>query len=148
MFVRTFLGLRFRKGYAATAAVAASLAMTASAMAQVQAAQFAPECALKEIAVLIVIEDHGAAGDLPADRLADAGLKMLRARSACYEGRVVEALALYESSLDLARQVPGPATTVMSHLAARLRAAFASVAAPPSLASGAPRNGGLRPTSQ
>ena len=102
MVVRTFASPRFRKRRVLPAlALGASLAMTISAIAQGQAAQFARECALKEIAVITVIEDHGAAQDLPADRLGDAGLTMLRARSACYEGRVSEALALYESILDL-----------------------------------------------
>ena len=82
-------------------ALVASLAMTLGAMAQGQALQFAEECALKETAVITVIEDHGAAEDLPADRLGNAGLTMLRARLACYEGRVGEALALYDSVLDL-----------------------------------------------
>jgi hypothetical protein len=43
----------------------------------------------------------GAAEDLPADRLGSAGLTMLRARLACYKGRVSEALALYDSILAL-----------------------------------------------
>jgi hypothetical protein len=42
-------------------ALGASLAMTISAMAQGQAGQFARECALKEIAAITVIEDHGVA---------------------------------------------------------------------------------------
>jgi hypothetical protein len=79
----------------------ASLAVTTGAMAQGQAGQFARECALKETTVITLIEDHGAAEDLPADRLGEAGLAMLRARLACYEGRVGEALALYESIFDL-----------------------------------------------
>jgi hypothetical protein len=70
-------------------------------VAQAQAGQFARECALKEVAVITLIEDHGAAEDVPADRLGNAGLTMLRARSTCYEGRVGEALALYDSILDL-----------------------------------------------
>ena len=75
--------------------------MTMSGMAQGQAGQFARECALKETTVITLIEDHGEAGDLPADSLGDAGLAMLRARLACYEGRVAEALALYDGILSL-----------------------------------------------
>jgi len=41
------------------------------------------------------------ARDVPADRLADAGMAMLRARATCYEGRVTEALALYDGILTL-----------------------------------------------
>jgi hypothetical protein len=58
-------------------------------------------CALKEVKVITLIEDHGDAGDLPSDSLGDAGLAMLRARLACYEGRVGEALALYDGILNL-----------------------------------------------
>jgi hypothetical protein len=79
----------------------ASLAGAAGAAAQGPAGPFSRECAVKETAVFTVIEDHGAAGDVSADRLGEAGLTMLRARSACYEGRVGEALALYDRIFDL-----------------------------------------------
>ena len=82
-------------------ALVASLAMTSIAMAQWQVGPFAHECALMEVRVITLIEDHGAAEDLPADRLGNAGLTMLRARLACYDGRVGEALALYQSILEL-----------------------------------------------
>jgi hypothetical protein len=82
-------------------ALVASLAITINATAQGQSAQFALECAAKEIKVITLIEEHGAAEDVPADRLGSAGLTMLSARTACYEGRVGEALALYDSILGL-----------------------------------------------
>jgi hypothetical protein len=84
----------------ALSAVIVSAAMTSGA-ADFQTGPFAMECALKEISVITLIEDHGAAEDLPSDRLGEAGLTMLRARLACYEGRVEEALALYDSILKL-----------------------------------------------
>ena len=102
MVVRTFASPRFRARRMLPAlALSASLAMTLSAMAQGRSVQFDRACALKETAAVTVIEDHGAMEDLPADRLSEAALVMLRARSACYEGRVGEALALYESILAL-----------------------------------------------
>jgi hypothetical protein len=92
----------FREGRLLPAvALVTSLAMTISAIAQGQSGLFAKECAVKEVEVITLIEDHGAAGDMPADRLSNAGLTMLHAQSACYEGRVGEALALYQSILDL-----------------------------------------------
>ena len=102
MVIRTFAcpGFQERRVLPALALVA-SFALPISAMAQGQAGPFARECALKETTVITLIEDHGAAEDLPADRLGAAGLTMLRARLTCYEGRVGEALALYDSSLDL-----------------------------------------------
>jgi len=102
MLVRIVAGLPLRQRCVVPSLVlVASLSMTISAMAQGQAGQFARDCALKETAVITLIEDHGAAEDVPADRLGDAALTMLRARSVCYEGRVAEALALYQSVLDL-----------------------------------------------
>ena len=102
MVVRTFACPRFReRGLLPALALVASLAMTISATAQGPAAQFPRECALKEITVITLIEEHGEAGDLPADALRNATLTMLRARSACRDGRVGEALAVYESILNL-----------------------------------------------
>ena len=102
MIVRTFAYPRFRERRLLPAlALIASLAMTVSAAAQGQWEQFDPECAQKELTAITLIEEHGAAEDVPADRLGHAGLTLMRARSACYEGRVGEALALYESILDL-----------------------------------------------
>jgi len=82
-------------------AFAASLAMTIGAAAQGRAEPLARECAQKDLTVFTLIEEHGAADDLPAERLGNAALALQRARSACYEGRVGEALALYEGILDL-----------------------------------------------
>jgi hypothetical protein len=79
----------------------AYLASTMAAKTQVQTGHFARECALKEITVITLIEDHGAADDLPADRLYSAALMQQRARAACYEGRIDEALVLYDSILAL-----------------------------------------------
>jgi hypothetical protein len=102
MIVRIFPWTRFRARCALAAVVlGASLSMTINATAQGQASKFTRECALKDIAAVTVIEDHGMAEDLPGDRLFDAWLTMLRARSACHEARVSEALALYESILAL-----------------------------------------------
>jgi hypothetical protein len=102
MVVRTFACPRFRERSLLPAlALVASLAMTISATAQGPAGPFPRECALKEITVITLIEEHGEAGDLPADQLRNATLTMLRARSVCNDGRVGEALAVYESILNL-----------------------------------------------
>jgi hypothetical protein len=84
----------------ALSVVIVSAAMIAGAT-DFQTGPFAMACALKETTIITLIEDHGAAEDLPSDRLAEAGLTMFRARGACYEGRVEEALALYDSILTL-----------------------------------------------
>lgn len=88
-----------KRGLLPLLAFAATLSI--GAMAQARAEQFARECALKEVKVITIIEDHGAAQDLPADLLVNAELMMMRARSVCYEGRVEEALALYQGILDI-----------------------------------------------
>jgi hypothetical protein len=79
-------------------ALTAFLAMTISAAAQ---GPFAAECARKDVAVITLIEAHGDAGGVPAQRLGNAALTVLDARSACSAGRVGEAIALYQSILDL-----------------------------------------------
>jgi hypothetical protein len=79
-------------------ALSASLAMTVSATAQ---GQFAKECSLKDVTVITWIEDHGRTWDVPAERLGSALMTMLEARSVCSEGRISEALALYQSVLDI-----------------------------------------------
>jgi hypothetical protein len=77
------------------------LAAPGNAIAQEQAVRLARECAVKEVAAITVIEDHGEADDLPANRLSEAGETMMGARSACYEGRVSEALAMYDRVIAL-----------------------------------------------
>jgi hypothetical protein len=91
----------------AAAAIVGAAGCGAVAAPDAPSGTFATVCALKETKVITLIEDHGEAGDLPADSLGDAGLAMLRARLACYEGRVAEALALYDGILRL-----GPVVSV------------------------------------
>jgi hypothetical protein len=83
------------------ASAVVACAVASGAAADEKSGSFATVCALKEVKVITLIEDHGEAQDLPSDSLGDAGLAMLRARSACYEGRVGEALALYDGILRL-----------------------------------------------
>lgn len=87
--------------------VVAAMMAPGNATAQEQAVRFARACAVKEVAAITVIEDHGDADDLPANWLGDAGQTMLDARLACYAGRVSEALALYDRVLAL-----GPVASV------------------------------------
>lgn len=82
-------------------ALVAFLGVTIDATAQGQPLPFDRECAMREIKVITLIEEHGAAQDLPADRLTNAALTMLHARSTCSLGRVAEALTLYDNALDL-----------------------------------------------
>jgi hypothetical protein len=53
-------------------------------------------CAARDVEVVILIEDHGAANDVAPERLAKAGLTQMEARTACSEGRVMEGIAIYD----------------------------------------------------
>ena len=56
-----------------------------------------PRCATEDRLVVALVERFGATGEVPADRLNDAGLGLVSARLTCAEGRVAEALVQYES---------------------------------------------------
>ena len=53
-------------------------------------------CAARDVEVVILIEDHGAANDVAPERLYKAGLAQMDARAACSKGRVAEGIALYD----------------------------------------------------
>jgi hypothetical protein len=54
-------------------------------------------CALRDLQLLMLIEVHGEAQDVPSERLAAAYFTMITARRACAAGRIDEALAIYDS---------------------------------------------------
>lgn len=56
-------------------------------------------CATRDVEVVILIEDHGAANDVAPERLYKAGLAQMDARAACSHGRVTEGIALYDEIL-------------------------------------------------
>jgi hypothetical protein len=89
------------KGIALALCLAGALSVSVKSAVAGQSESFAKECALKEIEVITFIEQHGDAQDMAPDLLARAGLTLMDARMACYEGRVSEALALYNSILGL-----------------------------------------------
>lgn len=53
-------------------------------------------CATRDVQTLILIEDHGEAGDVLPERVAKAGLMQMQARLACTAGRYAEGMALYD----------------------------------------------------
>jgi hypothetical protein len=57
----------------------------------------APNCMARDVKLVTLIEQRSA--DVAPDQLADAVLKMMRARTACHDGRTAEALAIYDSVL-------------------------------------------------
>jgi hypothetical protein len=54
-------------------------------------------CAQRDLEVVILIEDHGAANDVAPERLAKAFLAQLDARAACSKSHVPEGIALYDN---------------------------------------------------
>lgn len=62
-------------------------------------AAFARECALRDVGALIWVEEQADAQTMPSALLAEAAFTVLRARHACLNGKVAEAIALYDSVL-------------------------------------------------
>jgi len=54
-------------------------------------------CAARDLQFVTLLEDHGEAQDVAADRLAEAFFTAMKARAACAQGRVAEAVAIYNS---------------------------------------------------
>jgi hypothetical protein len=53
-------------------------------------------CATRDVQTLILIEDHGEAGDISPERVAKAALMQMEARLACTAGRHADGVALYD----------------------------------------------------
>jgi hypothetical protein len=67
-------------------------------------------CATRDVQTLILIEDHGEAGDLLPERVAKAGLMQMEARLACTAGRHAEGMALYDEIIRALGPVPSRVT--------------------------------------
>ena len=61
------------------------------------AGSFTRGCAARDWQILILIEERENTNAVSVDKLSDAMLAMLEARLVCYEGRVMDAMALYDS---------------------------------------------------
>ena len=57
---------------------------------------FALICAEREVQVITLLEDHADAQLLSSDTLGAAGLTRMEAQSTCYQGRIVEAVGIYD----------------------------------------------------
>jgi hypothetical protein len=53
-------------------------------------------CAARDLEVVVLIEEHGAANDIVSERLAKAAMTQMEARAACSNGRAAEGVALYD----------------------------------------------------
>jgi hypothetical protein len=61
------------------------------------AGSFTRGCAARDLQILMTIEEREDTDAASADKLNDAILSMFEARIVCHEGRVTDALALYDS---------------------------------------------------
>jgi hypothetical protein len=61
------------------------------------AGSFTRGCAARDLQVLMLIEEREDTSAVSADKLNDAMLSMLEARIVCYEGHVMDAMALYNN---------------------------------------------------
>jgi hypothetical protein len=66
------------------------------------AGSFTRGCAARDLQILILIEERETTNAFSAETLSEAMLTILNARMICYEGHVVDALAIYD---DVARSL-------------------------------------------
>ena len=69
------------------------------------AGSFTRGCAARDLQILFLIEEQEAAGSVPAERLSDALNEMMHARIVCHEGRVLDALAIYDAVAENLRPI-------------------------------------------
>ena len=61
------------------------------------AGSFTRGCAARDLQILMLIEERENGDAVSSERFSDAMLSMLEARMVCHEGRVMDAMALYDS---------------------------------------------------
>src|SRR4051812_42306775 len=61
------------------------------------ARSFAQQCAVRDMQVVMSIEERQSASAISADKVSDATFALVNARMVCQEGNVVDPLAIYDS---------------------------------------------------
>jgi hypothetical protein len=61
------------------------------------AGSFTRGCAARDLQILMLIEERENTNAVSTEKLSDAMLAMLEARIVCHEGRVMDAMVLYDS---------------------------------------------------
>ena len=82
----------FRRSLRLALATICLAAITGSA----SAGSFTRGCAARDIQILMLIEERENSNVVSPEKLSDAMLTMLHARMVCYEGHVMDALAIYD----------------------------------------------------
>jgi hypothetical protein len=67
------------------------------------AGSFTRGCAARDLQLLTMIEEQESAGSVSADKLGEALIEMMHARIVCHHGRVLDALAIYDSIAESVR---------------------------------------------
>jgi hypothetical protein len=75
------------------------------------AGSFTRGCAARDLQLLTVIEQQENAGLISAEKISEALLEMMHARIVCHQGRVLDALAIYDAVTESVR----PAWSGHSH---------------------------------
>jgi hypothetical protein len=69
------------------------------------AGSFTRGCAARDFQLLSLIEEQENAGSIAADKISDALLEMMHARIVCHNGRVLDALAIYDAVAESVRPI-------------------------------------------
>jgi hypothetical protein len=72
---------------------------------QATAGSFTRGCAARDLQILFSIEEQESAGTITADKISDALTEMMHARIVCHEGRVLDALAIYDAIAESVRPI-------------------------------------------
>ena len=67
------------------------------------AGSFTRGCAARDLQLLTVIEQQENAGLISAEKISEALLEMMHARIVCHQGRVLDALAIYDAITESVR---------------------------------------------
>jgi hypothetical protein len=69
------------------------------------AGSFTRGCAARDLQLLTLIEEQESAGTIAVDKISDALLEMMHARIVCHNGRVLDALAIYDAVAESVRPI-------------------------------------------
>src|SRR5215475_9386356 len=61
------------------------------------AGSFTRGCAARDLQLLTVIEEQELNGSIPAEKISEVLVEMMHARLVCHQGRVLDALAIYDA---------------------------------------------------
>ena len=69
------------------------------------AGSFTRGCAARDLQLLMIIEQQENAGSVPAEKLSEALVEMMHARIVCHNGKVLDALAIYDAVAESVRPI-------------------------------------------